>query len=330
MNLHVDYGGEIRDGGTGERGEGWLSSFVPPFLRFRTAEQSFQTMQVIETIDAMQKQCEELRLSGKTIALVPTMGFFHEGHLELMKVGRGLTDILAISIFVNPTQFGPSEDFQTYPRDMEGDLAGARSVGVDLVFAPSVQEMYPDGYQTKISVERVTKHLCGLSRPDHFDGVTTVVAKLFHIAKPHLAIFGKKDYQQLTAVKRMVKDLDMDIRIIGVPTFREPDGLAMSSRNTYLTPEERKSALCLKKSLDLAREMFRQGEKYAQRIKDAVEKLILSHPFTEIDYISICDPMSLEDADRIEERAILALAVRVGKARLIDNCLIGATEDEKS
>jgi pantoate--beta-alanine ligase len=287
-------------------------------------------MQVIETIDAMQKQCEELRLSGKTIALVPTMGFFHEGHLELMRVGRRLADILAISIFVNPTQFGPSEDFQTYPRDMEGDLAGARDVGVDLVFAPSVQEMYPDGHQTKISVERVTKNLCGLSRPGHFDGVTTVVAKLFHIAKPHLALFGEKDYQQLTAVKRMVKDLDMDIRIIGVPTFREPDGLAMSSRNTYLKPEERKSALCLKKSLDLAREMFRQGEKDAQRMKEAVEKLILSHPFTEIDYISICDPMSLEDVDRIEERALLALAVKVGKGRLIDNCLIGGTEDEKS
>ncbi len=287
-------------------------------------------MKVIETIDAMQKQCAELRSSGKTIALVPTMGFFHEGHLQLMRVGRRLADILAISIFVNPTQFGPSEDFQTYPRDMEGDLAGAMDVGVDLVFAPSVQEMYPDGYQTKILVESVTKHLCGLSRPGHFDGVTTVVGKLLNIAKPHLALFGEKDYQQLTAVKRMVKDLDMDIRIIGVPTVREPDGLAMSSRNSYLDPEERESALCLKKSLDLAREMFRKGERDAQRTKEAVEKLILSHPFTEIDYISICDPMSLEDVDRIEEKAVLALAVKVGKARLIDNCLIGATEDEKS
>ncbi len=285
-------------------------------------------MKLIETIDAMQKQCEALRLSGKTIALVPTMGFFHEGHLELMRVGRRLADILAISIFVNPTQFGPSEDFQAYPRDMEGDLAGAKEVGVDLVFAPSVEEMYPDGHQTKIAVERVTKHLCGLSRPGHFDGVTTVVAKLFNIAKPHLAIFGEKDYQQLTAVKRMVKDLDMDIQIIGVPTVREPDGLAMSSRNSYLNPEERESALCLKKSLDLAREMFSQGEKDAQKMREAVEKLILSHPFTEIDYINICDPMSLEDVDRIEGKALLALAVQVGKARLIDNCLIGATEYE--
>jgi pantoate--beta-alanine ligase len=278
----------------------------------------------------MQKQCEVLRLSGKTIALVPTMGFFHEGHLELMRVGRRLADILAISIFVNPTQFGPSEDFQAYPRDMEGDLAGAKEVGVDLVFAPSVEDMYPDGHQTKIAVERVTKHLCGLSRPGHFDGVTTVVAKLFNIAKPHLAIFGEKDYQQLTAVKRMVKDLDMDTQIIGVPTVREPDGLAMSSRNNYLNPEERESALCLKKSLDLAREMFSQGKKDVQKMREAVEKLILSHPFTEIDYINICDPMSLEDVDRIEGEALLALAVKVGRARLIDNCLLGATEYEKS
>ena len=287
-------------------------------------------MKVIETTVAMQKECEKLRLSGKTIALVPTMGFFHEGHLELMRVGKGLADILAISIFVNPIQFGPSEDFQSYPRDMEGDLASARDVGVDLVFAPSVEEMYPDAHQTKIAVERVTTHLCGLSRPGHFDGVTTVVAKLFNIAKPHLAIFGEKDYQQLTAVKRMVKDLDMDIQIIGVPTVREPDGLAMSSRNSYLNPEERESALCLKKSLDLAREMFSQGKKDVQKMREAVEKLILSHPFTEIDYINICDPMSLEDVDRIEGEALLALAVKVGKARLIDNCLIGATEGEKS
>jgi pantoate--beta-alanine ligase len=287
-------------------------------------------MKLIETTVAMQKECEELRLSGKTIALVPTMGFFHEGHLELMRVGRRLADILAISIFVNPTQFGPSEDFQAYPRDMEGDLAGARDMGVDLVFSPPVEEMYPDGHQTSIVVERVTKRLCGLSRPGHFDGVTTVVAKLFNIVKPHLAIFGEKDYQQLTVVKRMVKDLDMDIRIIGVPTVREPDGLAMSSRNSYLNPDERESALCLRKSLDLAREMFSQGKKDAQKMREAVEKLILSHPFTEIDYVSVCDPMTLEDVDRIGGEAILALAVKVGNARLIDNCLIGPIEDEKS
>jgi pantoate--beta-alanine ligase len=287
-------------------------------------------MEIIDTVDAMQKRCEALRLSGKTIALVPTMGFFHEGHLELMRVGRRLSDTLAISIFVNPTQFGPSEDFEAYPRDMDADLAKARDVGVDLVFAPSVEEMYPDGYQTKIAVERVTKHLCGLSRPGHFDGVTTVVAKLFNIAKPHLAIFGKKDYQQLTAVSRMVKDLNMDIQIIGVPTVREPDGLAMRSRNSYLNPEERKSALCLKKSLDLANDMFRQGERKTRKIKTAIEKLILSHPFTQIDYINICHPVTLEDVDAIEGETLLALAVKVGKARLIDNRLIGDQSNEET
>ena len=193
-------------------------------------------------------------------------------HRALIQRARVDNDVVVVSLYVNPFQFGPSEDFQAYPRDMEGDLAIARDVGVDLVFAPSVEEMYPDGYQTNIAVERVTKNLCGLSRPGHFDGVTTVVAKLFHIAKPHLAIFGEKDYQQLTVVKRMVKDLDMDIRIIGVPTVREPDGLAMSSRNKYLNPDERESALCLKKSLDLAREMFTQGKKDAKEMREAVEE----------------------------------------------------------
>lgn len=286
-------------------------------------------MEVIETIDAMWKRSEQLRLAGKTIALVPTMGFFHEGHLELMRVGKRISDILVISIFVNPTQFGPAEDYEGYPRDMEGDLAQAKEVGVDLVFSPSAEEMYPDGFQATVSLERVTKHLCGLSRPGHFDGVITVVAKLFNITKPHLAIFGKKDYQQLTVITRMVKDLDMDIRIVGVPTVREPDGLAMSSRNSYLTSEERKSALCLKKSLDLANDMFKQGERDTDTIKAAIENLILGHPHTEIDYVSLCNPATLEDVDKIEGEVLVALAVKVGKARLIDNALIGTLRDER-
>jgi pantoate--beta-alanine ligase len=286
-------------------------------------------MEVIETIDAMWKRSEQLRLAGKTIALVPTMGFFHEGHLELMRVGKSISDILVISIFVNPTQFGPAEDYEGYPRDMEGDLAQAQEVGVDLVFSPSAEEMYPDGFQATVSLERVTKHLCGLSRPGHFDGVITVVAKLFNITKPHLAIFGKKDYQQLTVITRMVKDLDMDIRIVGVPTVREPDGLAMSSRNSYLTSEERTSALCLKKSLDLANDMFKQGERDTDTIKAAIENLILGHPHTEIDYVSLCNPATLEDVDKIEGETLVALAVKVGKARLIDNALIGTSRDER-
>ena len=286
-------------------------------------------MEVIETIDAMWKRSEQLRLAGKTIALVPTMGFFHEGHLELMRVGKRISDILVISIFVNPTQFGPTEDYEGYPRDMEGDLAQAKELGVDLVFSPSVEEMYPDGFQTTVSLERVTRHLCGISRTGHFDGVTTVVAKLFNITKPHLAIFGKKDYQQLTVITQMVKDLDMDIKIVGVPTVREPDGLAMSSRNSYLTSEERKSALCLKKSLDLANDMLKQGERDTDTIKAAVEKLILSHPHTEIDYVSLCNPATLEDVEKIEGEVLVALAVKVGKARLIDNALIGTLRDER-
>jgi len=275
-------------------------------------------MEIIEPVNEMQKRCEALRSSGQTIALIPTMGFFHDGHLELMRVGRRRSDKVVISIFVNPTQFGPTEDYDEYPRDMEGDLSKAQEVGVDIVFVPSVEEMYPDGFQTHISVEKITKHLCGLSRPGHFDGVATVVAKLFHIIKPNLAIFGQKDFQQLTVIRRMVKDLNMDIEVIGVPTVRESDGLAMSSRNHYLSPEQRRSALSLKKSLELAQNMFGQGEKDASKIKTAMEKLILSFPFTEIDYIAICDPITMEDIDILEKQSLVALAVKVGKTRLID------------
>ena len=281
-------------------------------------------METIDTVNEMQKRCEELRLSGQTIALIPTMGFFHDGHLELMRVGKRRSDKVIISIFVNPTQFGPTEDYDEYPRDMEGDLSKAQEVGVNLVFVPAVEEMYPDGFQTNITVEKVTKYLCGLSRPGHFDGVATVVAKLFNITKPRLAIFGQKDFQQLTMIRRMVKDLNMDIEIVGVPTVRESDGLAMSSRNQYLSPEKRRSALSLKKSLELAHDMFDKGEKDAIKIKSAIEKLILSFSYTEIDYVTICDPITMEDIDNLEEQSLIALAVRVGKTRLIDNALIGA------
>jgi pantoate--beta-alanine ligase len=204
---------------------------------------------------------------------------------------------------------------------MEGDLRKARDVGVDIVFLPSVEEMYPDRFQTRVQVENLPQHLCGLSRPGHFDGVATVVAKLFNITKPHLAVFGQKDYQQLAIISRMVMDLNMDIRILGVPTVRETDGLAMSSRNSYLSPEERRSALCLKKSIDLAQEMFHAGENH-HAIADALRALVLSHPFTDIDYIALCDPVTLDDLDVLTEETLLALAVRVGKTRLIDNCLL--------
>ena len=280
-------------------------------------------MEIIDSIARMKEKSDELIRSGKSIVFVPTMGFLHDGHLELMKIGKKQADVLVISIFVNPTQFGPTEDFDEYPRDMEGDLTKAKEVGVDLVFVPPVEEMYPDGFQTHVTVEKITQHLCGLSRPGHFDGVATVVSKLFHIIKPHKAIFGQKDFQQLIVIKRMAKDLNMDIEVIGVPTVRESDGLAMSSRNRYLSPEQRESALSLKKSLDLAHQLFGQGEKEADKIKTAMQKLILSFPFTEIDYVTICDPITMEDIDTLEDQSLVALAVRVGKTRLIDNALIG-------
>jgi len=283
-------------------------------------------MEIIETVEKMQNRADSFRAEGLTISLVPTMGFFHEGHLEIMRVVKKHCNKLVISIFVNPTQFGPSEDFDTYPRDLAGDFEKARNVGVDVAFTPSTEEMYPEGFQTNVHVDKVTRHLCGISRPGHFDGVTTVVAKLFNITKPHLAGFGQKDYQQLTVISRMVADLNMDIQILGVPTVRESDGLAMSSRNKHLNEEERKSAICLKKSLDLAERMFQEGQMNAGIIREAVESLIKEYPFTSIDYVSLCDPATLENVEELGDEVLLALAVRVGKTRLIDNLLLRKTE----
>lgn len=276
-------------------------------------------MELIKTVSHMQQASDAIRMGGESLSLVPTMGFFHEGHLTLMRAGKEHCDRLVVSLFVNPTQFGPNEDFEAYPRDTEGDLKKAEAVGADMVFMPSPAEMYLQGAQTSVVVKDLPNHLCGLSRPGHFDGVTTVVAKLFNIVKPHVAVFGQKDYQQLAVISRMVMDLDMDIQIIGAPTVREADGLAMSSRNSYLTLEERKSALSLKKSLDLAQRLFNEGEKNAQAVKDFVQSYILEHPYTEIDYISLCDPITLDDVNALSEGTLMALAVRVGKTRLIDN-----------
>jgi len=279
-------------------------------------------MEVIEKIGLMQELAEKWRRDGDIIALVPTMGFLHQGHLELLRVGSEKGDRLIMSLFVNPTQFGPREDYGGYPRNTEGDLNKARSAGVDEVFMPTVEEMYPEGFQSAVRVEEVTRYLCGRSRPGHFAGVTTVVAKLFHIIRPHVAIFGEKDYQQLVVIRQMVRDLNMGIDIIGVPTVRERDGLAMSSRNSYLSPEERSSAISLKKGLDLGRAMAAEGESHPTKIKSAIRELILSHPFTEIDYISICDPGTLTDVEVIDRPCLVALAVKVGKTRLIDNTMV--------
>jgi pantoate--beta-alanine ligase len=279
-------------------------------------------MQIIEKTSQMQEISRRERAAGHSIAFVPTMGFLHDGHIALLKEGRERADVLILSIFVNPTQFGPQEDFSKYPRDMEGDLKKAGEDGTDIVFAPPVSEMYTEGAQTTVRVEKIPEHLCGLSRPGHFEGVTTVVAKLFNITKPDIAIFGKKDFQQLAVIRRMVSDLNMDIEIIGMPTVREEDGLAMSSRNKYLNQDERRSALCLKKSIDTAEAMIKDGERDPERIKASIRGLILSYPFTEIDYISLCDPLTLDEVRTITEKTLLALAVKVGKTRLIDNCEI--------
>jgi pantoate--beta-alanine ligase len=279
-------------------------------------------MEIIKKIELMQELSDKWRRNGHIIACVPTMGFLHQGHIELLKVGRDKGDRLIMTIFVNPTQFGPHEDYEKYPRDTEGDLDKARSAGVDAVFMPTVEEMYPDVFQSTVTVNTITQYLCGKSRPGHFAGVTIVVAKLFNITKPHLAIFGEKDYQQLAVIKQMVSDLNMDIEIIGIPTVREQDGLAMSSRNKYLSSEERLSALSLKKGLDLAKAMVKDGEKDSATIKNAVKELILTHPFTTIDYVTICDPAKLTDMENVNGPSLLAVAVKVGKARLIDNTII--------
>ena len=270
----------------------------------------------------MQAFSRRARAEGKTISLVPTMGFFHQGHVSLMHEGRRRGDYLVISIFVNPTQFGAGEDFEAYPRDMEGDQKLAQEAGVDVIFAPQAAEMYPPGYQTYVNVEGVTRNLCGLSRPTHFRGVTTVVCKLFCTVQPHCAIFGEKDFQQLVAIRQMVSDLNFDIEIVGMPIYREEDGLAMSSRNRYLKPDERKAALCIINSLKRAKVLFDKGEREGKKIGREVKKSIEAEPLSRIDYIKICDASDLKDVEQITQRAVLAVAVNVGKARLIDNVIL--------
>ena len=282
-------------------------------------------MQTITSIKETQAFSKRARIEGKTIALVPTMGFFHPGHLSLMEEGRKRGDLLVVSIFVNPTQFVAGEDYEDYPRDTERDQQLAKETGVDVIFSPTVAEMYPSDYQTWVNVEEVTKNLCGISRPAHFKGVTTVVCKLFTIVKPHVAIFGKKDFQQLVAIRQMASDLNFDIEIVGMPIYREEDGLAMSSRNKYLTSDERKAALCLFRSLKRAEELFAQDERKAEEIISEAKKIIEAERLARIDYLKICDVKTLKDVEQIiQEEVVLALAVKIGKARLIDNIVLNS------
>lgn len=259
---------------------------------------------------------------GKTIVFVPTMGFLHEGHLTLLREGKSLGDDLVLSIFVNPTQFGPSEDFEAYPRNPERDLALADQAGVNAVFTPDRSVLYGKAYQTYVQLEQLPHYLCGNSRPAHFRGVATVVSKLFNIVKPHIAIFGQKDYQQLAIIRQMTRDLNFDIDIKGIPTVREADGLAMSSRNAYLSSDQRAKAVCLFHALIKAAGMVKNGEKSAAAITNTVRRLILSQTETSIDYVSICDPDTLEEIENIDKPVLLALAVFLGKTRLIDNKLL--------
>ena len=270
----------------------------------------------------MQSRSDALRTEGKTLAFVPTMGYLHEGHLSLMREGVKRGDVLILSIFVNPAQFGPGEDLDAYPRNMGRDIALADREGVDIIFTPTEKNLYPEGYQTYVELEALPNHLCGLSRPVHFRGVATIVTKLFNIIRPHVAIFGSKDYQQVLVIKQMVRDLNFNIEIVGVPTIRESDGLAMSSRNANLPEHLRSSALTLHQSLNKAQTLIHQGTEDAKTVVSEISAYILSHPETEIDYIKICNPETLEDLERLVEPALMALAVKVGGVRLIDNMLL--------
>jgi len=276
-------------------------------------------MEIIKTIEEMKEISSQARQRGKTVVLVPTMGYFHEGHLSLMREGRGRGDLLVVSLFVNPTQFGPNEDFKNYPRDFERDGRMAEGVGTDVLFAPEADSMYPPDHQTIVRVEKVTQNLCGRSRPTHFQGVTTVVLMLFEIVTPHVAIFGEKDYQQLVTIKQMARDLHMSVEVVGMPTVREADGLAMSSRNTYLLPEERKAALSLYRSLQKAKELLQKGERDAGQILQEMKRILQTEPLVKMDYIQACDARTLQDISRIEEDVVIALAAYLGKTRLIDN-----------
>ena len=279
-------------------------------------------VKIIPTVEQMQERAESLRRDDRRIAFVPTMGFLHDGHLSLMRIAKRRADVLVVSVFVNPAQFGPEEDFETYPRNLKRDLELCAKEDVDIVFTPKTEALYPDGFQSYVKLEHLPHHLCGLSRPVFFTGVATVVSKLFNIVRPHIAVFGEKDYQQLLIIRRMAQDLNFNTEIIGAPIVREKDGLAMSSRNAYLTPAQRPAALTLYRSLMQARKRVETGERDAARILKEVRDRISAQPETDIDYLSICDPETLIDVERIDRPALMALAVKVGKTRLIDNTIL--------
>lgn len=279
-------------------------------------------MVVVKNIDEMKKICRELR-KEKTIGFVPTMGYLHEGHLSLVRRSKKENDITVVSIFVNPTQFGPNEDYNSYPRNLNRDASLLEKEDVDYVFIPEIEQMYPKDYSTYINEESLSRHLCGRSRPGHFRGVCTVVTKLFNIVKPNRAYFGQKDAQQFRVIRRMVRDLNMDVEVIECPIVREPDGLAMSSRNIYLSTEERNQALALNRSLKIAENLYRSGEKNTERMKEKIVQYLSSFDKIKIDYVEIVSEETLEPVEKIEGKVVVAIAAWVGKARLIDNTILG-------
>ena len=286
-------------------------------------------MRVIRSIQEMYKLSESARKEGKIIGFVPTMGYLHEGHLSLIRIARKRCDLLVVSIFVNPTQFGPNEDLNSYPRDFERDSKLCEKEGVDVIFAPSAEEMYPDGYSTWVEVKGpVTEVLCGAFRPGHFRGVTTVVAKLFNIVQPHFAVFGQKDAQQLVVIKKMTRELNFPVEIVAAPTVREKDGLAMSSRNEYLNEKERKVAPKIYQSLILAKNMLLRGERDTEKIKNEMRKFLENAKLIKVQYIDIVDADTLEPLKNARGRVMVALAVFLGRARLIDNIIVDLDKEK--
>ena len=279
-------------------------------------------MEIISHPGDMQGQARQWRDQGLKVVLVPTMGYFHPGHVSLMEYGRTIGERLVVSLFVNPAQFGPQEDLARYPRDLDRDSRLAREAGVDCLYTPVAGAMYPPGYQTFVEVESLSQGLCGASRPGHFRGVATVVLKLLNQVQPQVAVFGEKDYQQLMVIKRMAADLDVPTEIVGRPIVREPDGLALSSRNTYLNPEERAAALCLYRALLAARELVASGARSREDILEAVRQIIAAAPGTRLDYAALVDPETLTEVAAIRGEARLLLAVWVNQTRLIDNTLL--------
>lgn len=274
------------------------------------------------TVKKVRETVKEWKSQGLTVGLVPTMGYLHEGHQSLIKKAVNENDRVVVSIFVNPIQFAPNEDLETYPRDLEKDSLLCNSTGADLIFHPQPEEMYPGGFSTQVVMNNLTAELCGKTRPTHFSGVCTVVSKLFNIVKPDRAYFGEKDAQQLAIIRRMVKDLNFDIEIVGCPIVREADGLAKSSRNTYLNSSERKAALILSKSIELGKKMVADGEKSSQTVINAMTDLIKTEPLAKIDYVSIVNAETIEPVDTISGEILTAVAVYIGKTRLIDNFMI--------